>query len=242
MLCEKVVEEVGAGCHLSHSSIVYETLSATSSMVDQWVSRCWQASNTSKPTLHNRTSLHSNTSTQGLTVLYARLNSCPGMLFPFGTFRYHLEETTVHIWVKCNQTSILGISASGTFLTMQGNIANSITSNFSSECSSNIYDPHFRVIKDSTESAHLNFSSHVAKAYNSPFSMDELVVASQWSGNTPAGSDDHIHTLFSVIFHRQAGSFCCPCIMVYGQWPSAGCIEGSCGYINSETRERSLPR
>jgi hypothetical protein len=87
----------------------------------------------------------------------------------------------------------------------QDDTANTITLNLSLVCSSSNYDPSFRAIVDSAEALRLNFSSCVAEAYNTPFSMDELWKL--WNGpETHLASTVSIN-LCCLIFHQQAGSF-----------------------------------
>jgi hypothetical protein len=85
---------------------------------------------------------------------------------------------------------------------------------FSSVSSSDNYDPAFGILKGDTETLPLNFSSHVAKAYNLPFSMDELLTELECYCNTFHGPRG-IHNQISLTFHPQAFSFCCQCTTVW---------------------------
>jgi Na+/H+-dicarboxylate symporter len=76
---------------------------------------------------------------------------------------------------KCNHTSISDISVGAAVLTSQAYTAITITLTFSSVCRSCNYYSFFKAIKDSAEALSLYFSSQVAEAYNTVFSMDEFL-------------------------------------------------------------------
>jgi hypothetical protein len=59
----------------------------------------------------------------------------------------------------------------------QADIAKSIASSFSLVCSSDSYDPCFRAIKNSAETLRLNFTPYSTEAYNTTFSIDEILAA-----------------------------------------------------------------
>jgi hypothetical protein len=48
-------------------------------------------------------------------------------------------------------------------------------------------------------------------------------------------------TSCSLTFHKQAGSFCCPCTIVYRCRARYSCLERSCGGSSSETWKIPLP-
>jgi potassium voltage-gated channel Eag-related subfamily H protein 8 len=126
---------------------------------------------------------------------------------------------------KCSRISIPGISAGGTLLTAQDDIAKTIASKFSLVSSSSNYDPRFRTIKGSPKDTHLNFSSRVAEDYNSPFSMDELTASLERSGNESPGPD-RIHNL--MLHHLPPAGREFLLSMYMGGELRPSCPEGSC--------------
>jgi hypothetical protein len=60
------------------------------------------------------------------------------------------------------------MSVDGAILTFQADIPNTIASSFPAVCSSENYDPCFKVITDSIEIVPLSFTPRVAVAYDMP--------------------------------------------------------------------------
>jgi hypothetical protein len=80
---------------------------------------------------------------------------------------------------------------------------NTSASSFSLICSSDIYGPSFRVIKEIAETLPLNFTLRVAVAFYTIFSMDELLGALERCLNTSPGPEGIRNYLFSPSTLRQ---------------------------------------
>jgi potassium voltage-gated channel Eag-related subfamily H protein 8 len=90
---------------------------------------------------------------------------------------------------KYSRTVIPGLSVGGAVLTSKADIASTITSSFSTVCSSDNYDPDFRAIKNNAETLPFNFTNRVAEAFDAIFTMDELHAALDRCCNKSPGPD-----------------------------------------------------
>jgi hypothetical protein len=116
---------------------------------------------------------------------------------------------------KYSRTFIPDKSAGGAIISSQADIAKTIASSSSMVCNSENYDHGFRVIKENAEAFSLNLTRRVAEAYNTTFSMNELLAALERCRNRSAGPGGTHNEMLS--HHPQAGSFCCPYTIVHGR-------------------------
>jgi hypothetical protein len=79
------------------------------------------------------------------------------------------------------------ISVVDDIIISQADISSTIAASFSVVCSSENYDSHFRVIKDSTETFSLSFTPFLTEACNTTFSMDEFLAALEHCCNMSPG-------------------------------------------------------
>jgi hypothetical protein len=171
-------------------------------------------------TLHWRIWYHLNTSMPRPSVSYAKPNTYHGRPFSLASPDPHFQMLYGTNYNVCQENAI-GPSYQAFLLVVlslcpKQTLHNTIPSSFSLVCSSDNYDPCSRAINNSSETLPLNFTPHVTEAYNTTFTMDELLAALERCCNLYLGPDGIRNEMLSP-FCPQARSFFCPCNIEYGQ-------------------------
>jgi hypothetical protein len=101
-----------------------------------------------------------------------------GLYFkPLSAYTFRCSDKLWPISGKYSRTITHSLSAGDVVLTPKEVITYNIVSSFSTERSSDIYDPEFRAINNNAVTFPLNFTPCVPEAYATIFTMDELLAA-----------------------------------------------------------------